>query len=315
MMNRVKVLITFVLILSVLLAWSAPAKAGMAVVPSKIEISLPPGGQQDVDIDVFSDCKNPLKVQAKSWDFARDEKGNPYPIKPEDVKTFRGCGGWLNFLNRSVTVAPNQTGTVRFTVKVPGDVRLGTYYTYVALRGVPDIAPKKGVSMPVGYTINALLLVTVGGEQTSEQNSPPILKRSASLKHFSVNTVNFHNPVPMLLEIENKGNVHLNLKGTIEIWKDKYKGEAIPVQEFTLLPESTLKIPASWEKPPLFGKFTAKFKGDVGLEKPLIAEEAFWVINQKILVGTAGTLVFLLGLAFFFRWRIKKKESMNIWHE
>ncbi len=310
MLKLVRWILAIVFTILLLLAGTF-AMAGIAVYPSRIEVSISPGESQAVELNVANTSINPLKSVVRPWDFARDEHGKAYPIGPKDVKTFRGCSRWLNFESKSTKISPGEEGTFKFTVTVPKDTQTGTHYCYVTVASTPMLSkePKRekeerGITVPMTYRISALLLVTVGGEGGKRKDSVPTLKRSASLKNFMVEPVNLTEFVPLNAEIENSGNSHLILaKGSkIEIRKGKAKEATIPVQEYTLLPEDTLVVPASWKANSSFGKYKAKFYGYVGLNKPLIAEKTFWVISWKWLTAIiSGITLLVAGLIIFFK--------------
>lgn len=294
-----------------LLLVGTSAIAGIVVYPSRIEVSISPGESQAVELNVANTSINPLKSVVRPWDFARDEHGEAHPIGPEDVKTFRGCSRWLDFESKSAKIPPGEEGTFKFTVTVPKDTQTGTHYCYVTVASTSILSKEaerekeeRGITVPMTYRISALLLVTVGGEEGKRKDSVPTLKRSASLRDFMVNPVNLTESVSLNTEIENSGNSHLILaKGSkIEIWQGKAKEATIPVQEYTLLPEDTLVVPASWKADSPFGKYKAKFYGYVGLNKPLTAEKTFWVISWKLLTAiVSGITVVVVGIIIFFK--------------
>ena len=115
--------------------------------------------------------------------------------------------------------------------------------------------------------------------------------------------------VPMNLRILNDGNVHANLAegSRIQIWKGDTLADEIMFQEYTLLPENSLAIPAVWRPDASFGRFTARFVGDIGFGEPLVAEESFWVIDWQMLVAVAAWLVALaaIGTLFFRHFKIQ----------
>ncbi|MDI6689525.1 MAG: hypothetical protein QME54_03780 [Actinomycetota bacterium] len=293
-----------ILITILLLLLASPAQGSIVLFPSRIEVFVPPGGSEIVEVNAANTGKNPLKCKINSWDFARDEKGIAHPIHPEDVKVFRGCGGWLDFHSKSMTVSPDETGTFKFTVNVPRDAEYGTHYTYVTIAGTPILPKEKGkgitIRLPMTYRIHALLLVMVS--KPGESSEVPVLKRSAKLKDLMIGYLNFSNSVPIKIKIENTGNCHLILRGIIEIWKGKYKGETIRVPEYTLLPMNTLIIPTTWRSPALFGKFRAKLIGDAGLNKPIKAEKTFWVISWELLLpALLGIALLIASFILFLR--------------
>lgn len=300
-----------ILIVLVLL-FSSRAWAGIAVYPSKVEIKTDKGKSEEIEINVVNNKNKRAYISTvKMWDFARDENGVAHPVKPEDAKTFQGCSKWIDLVGgKKKTIDPDQTGTFKFKVKVPDDAEYGTHYCYFTFSNAPVYTKeeeKQGISLPMVYRISALILVTVGGSQDSDE--PPTLKQATVIDDFEVSKLNFSDTVSMDARIRNTGNVHMNLqKGSkIEIWKGKRKTATIPVQEFTLLPKNTLVVPTTWKAGSPFGKYRAKFYGYIGLDKPLTAEGTFWVVSWKLLMTVISAIALLaIGLRLFFkRYRIQ----------
>lgn len=314
------ILLSAILGLSAVFAFAQEAGPGMGVTPSKIRLVVPLGVSVATEVNVINAAPIAMEVRLSSWDFALDEKGMPCPVDPKNIETFRrGCSDWVSFPSEAVKVGPNTTGPAELIVKPPGDAELGTYYCYVQFVGTPATSEEGTVG--IAYRLNALLLVTVVPEGTGGIEEPgnfdfssvPVLKRSAQLKSFSVKRINFTNPVSFTAKIENTGNVYLDLEGKIDLVKGKAVVESIPIKGRTLLPMCTATLNRAWEKPPLFGKFTAKFTGDAGLDKPFTSQKEFWVISQKLIFGGAGALLLFLALLviFFKKFKIQLRSRVR----
>lgn len=274
--------------------------AGMGVAPSKIQLTIDPGSQGQTELYIMNDSGNKLEVALSVWDFARDRNGRPFPVYPEEVKTFRGCGNWVTFHPKILNLNPGQTSKVQIKVEVPANADLGTYYTYVQVRGTP-LGTQDNVF--IKSQINALLLVTAGlpGDVT-------YIKRALYAPGIKVKRINYSEPVGLTPTIENKGNYHANLEGNILIRQGKKVIEKIPVKECTLLPKDTLQINKNWEDPPLLGKFTAHFIGKIqGLDKVVAAKSTFWVISGKLVTTVASALAIMLiaGLMIRRKYRLR----------
>ena len=310
-----------VIILSILLVLAAAAyavQAGQAeslvISPSKVELTVQRGVSTTFTIDVANSSEVTMAVLVNAVDFARDESGNIRLIAPEDSKTFRGCSQWVEMpFAQSTTIEPSSTVTLGFTVNVPSDASYGTHYCYIPIAAASTKPPSDAnasegevvVRSDFEYTMNALLLVQVG----APGGEVPTIKNALRVKSLGVKTVNFTADVPFKAAIYNAGNIHSSLaEGSgIQIWQGKTLKDTITLQQYTLLPENTIALPVVWHGKALFGKYKARFIGEVGLDKPLLAEKTFWVINPwfagAVIVGTL-VLIALLVL-FFSRFRLQ----------
>ena len=280
------------------------AQAGLAVFPSRVEITTLHGETKEFELSAANSCDYAVESSLKPWDFARDEQGLPQPVKPQDVKKFYGCSSWLEFDKKPIEIKPNETGTFKLKVTVPNDADYGTHYAYVTIinKPIPPKNSKNGATMPVGFRISALILVSVG--TPTNDSSIPQLKASASVRDFGINRYNFDQTINLRPRIKNSGNTHLILskKSKIEIWNGKVKEASLVVPEYSLLPENTLVIPVEWKSDALIGKYKAKFYGYVDLDEPLTAEKTFWVISWKLVAATAAGIILLaVALKMFFK--------------
>jgi hypothetical protein len=262
--------------------------AGMAVAPCKIQLVMQPGDKQETEFYILNDSRNKLRVALSTWDFARDRQGRPFPIRPEELKTFRGCGSWVAFHSRALTLDPGQTEKAQIGIEVPPNPGFGSYYTYIQVLGTP-LGVKGDVL--VKSKINALLLVTIG-----LPSDIAYLERAMQVRGLKVKPVNFSGPVSLAPIVENKGNYHLNLEGNIQIKQGKKVIKKIPVKECTLLPKDKLQINKVWEDPPPLGKFTAQFSvKSPGLDKVLTAQTNFWVVSRNFIIAVSATVALFGG--------------------
>ena len=297
---RLKVIALFAFVILGLVPLNAPALAGMAVAPCKIELAMDPGSKKEAEIYILNDSRDRMQIALSTWDFARDRQGRPFPISDEEVKTFRGCGNWVTFPSRKLTLGPGQTGKTKINIEAPAKLDLGSYYTYIQVLGTPCASEGEVL---VKSKINALLLITIG--HTSETT---LLERAVQVQGIEVSPVNFSGPVLLAPTVKNKGNYHLNLQGDIQIKQGKKVIKEIPVQECTLLPKDNLHINKIWEDPPLFGEFTAQFTGKTpGLNKVLKAKNTFWVVSKKLIAAILLAIVTLVTV-FFVRRRYRPRK-------
>jgi hypothetical protein len=294
----------------------SPAWAGVGIAPSKVELAADPGEILEFEISFLNPGNTAYGLSLGAWDFARDEQGRPYPIGPEDAQEFRGCSSWIALAEgkTSLRVPAATNHTSRFVVRVPENASEGTHYCYVEFTTSPVLGDSASesheVQTPVSYAMGALLLVTVGNGGGSDA---PVLVQDVKVADFEIDDLVMSGRVPMSIRISNEGNVHANLKegSGVVILRGDYVEAEIPLDEFTLLPGSTLAVPATWKPTSPVGLYTARFVGELGLEEPLYAEASFRVLDWRIVAGAIAVLVALTlsGVLFFRRFSIQLKQK------
>lgn len=276
------------------------AFADIGMVPSKVELFIAPGERYTAEVVVVNSGAEPVHIDVAPWDFARDGTGKAHPISTADAGTFHACGSWLEIdFGDDPILEPGENRKVAITVNAPADAGFGTYCTYVQVLGTPaEIVPG---TTPTVMQMNALLLAVVyppGGEGKALDKIDELVL-AAVLDQVDTPQAGLKRPVLVRASMTNKGNVHLNLDGYVDILAGDEVKAHLPIAEVTLLPDSTLAIERAWDDPPLFGKFTARFYGNAGLESPFVGEHTFWVISAPFVASAAAVLVLLANLGIF----------------
>jgi hypothetical protein len=145
--------------------------------------------------------------------------------------------------------------------------------------------------------IGALFFIKVAGQA----------REDGFLQDFRTKFFNETGPINYTLTFQNKGNVHLNAYGLIDIKNicGKRVGE-IKIDPFFIMPNSLRNRSIQWNKKWLFGRYTANLKLNRGY-KNIIDEKtiSFWVIPWKLIL----LIILLLYLIIrFFRWVGNKFE-------
>ncbi len=296
---RRQTLLVSIACLLFLVALPGTAYADLAVIPSKVEIFIAPGESYETSVTVLNNGDTPMQIDVASWDFARDSSGKAYAVDARDAEAFHACGAWLEIsFGENPIVQPGENRRVSIMINAPETTDYGTYCTYVQVLGTPtEVAPG---STPTVLQMNALLLAIVyppGAEgQTLDQVDE--LVREAILRELQVPPTNFGEAVPVRASIANNGNIHLNMEGYVDILKGATVIARLPIGECTLLPEDSLDVERIWTDTPAFGRFTARFWADAGLEKPFVAEREFWIISPWLIAAASGVLVIgMVGIA------------------
>lgn len=294
------------------------AHAGSVVIaPSKSQLRLESGARGAFKVDVSNTTTMAMSVAVRPWDFARDEAGNVHPIGKADASRFNGCSAWVTpSPSNPRTVSPGKTSSFDFALQVPGGLNDGTRYCYLEFRSSVASPTQTGtqgaygINAPVVYAMNALLLVQVGEPATSTVLA---YKQDVSVGSLQVKRFNLDGRVQIGAPIQNAGTIHSNLtEGSgFQVWHDGALRAKIPLQEYTLLPESTILVPAEWTTNAPVGKYKVRFVGAVGeagatrASQALLAEQTFWVVRPWVIAVAIGAASAIIILAFLFFKRFK----------
>lgn len=160
-------------ILSLILAPLASHAAVIVTGSLTHEFEVTPGGSYEGTIDVQNPGTEPqeVKVYQTDYSFSADGKvlyGDPGGLPRSNAK-------WLTVSPRQVTIPPQQTVSVRFTVQVPNDATMkGTYWSVVMVEPVAaspesgDSGPKNtgmGISQVLRYAVQIVTHVGASGSR------------------------------------------------------------------------------------------------------------------------------------------------------
>lgn len=232
--------------------------------------------------------------------------------KNEDNYTY-SLTSWISISKEAITLKPNESAALNFTINVPKDAEPGGRYAGILFGTVP---PKiEGTAIAVSNKVGSLILVRVNGDA----------KESAFIKEFSANGSFFETPpVDFIARIENTGTIHVRPKGIITI-KDTFgrKIDTLNVndKDGAVLPESIRKFDKgnsdlTWNPGGFtIGKYTATLLLNYGdPSKQLTQTVSFWVIPWKILIVVGvGALILILLLILIIKrynhWVVSKAQK------
>lgn len=142
---------------------------------------------------------------------------------------------WITIENSSGTLKPNESGEIKFTIKVPEDAPAGGQYAAIIVTSDNASSGDEGLSVQSVLEMASIIYGRVAGETT---HGGEILENK--IPSFAVTT-----PVVLEAKIRNDGNVHDYANYTITV-TDFFTGNVIlPTEENdghyseVIMPEST----------------------------------------------------------------------------
>lgn len=303
------------LVLTVLIAGalfgSAPSvmaqgSLSLSVTPTLFEMSATPGQFWQSSVRVINTNDYPLTVYLEAVNFAPQGEGGTGKFLPvfEEFTEGTTLAEWIEISTDSITIPPEQSRNVSFTVSLPEDVSPGGHFAAIMVGTKPPQDDTSTLQVKTAQVVTSLFFVRVAGD----------VVESGSIREFRVVKGFLSEPtVDFELRFENRGNVHLQPQGEITIYNmwGKERG-VIPINHQThfgnVLPESIRKFRFNWTGEWSFseiGRYSAVATLGYGEEgKQFVSSRTyFWVIPLKEVAITLGLIV---AVFLFATWVIRR---------
>lgn len=308
-----KIFLTLTFFLAVLVvcipngALIAQEKQSLSVTPPFNQLVVKPGDTFKSIIKVVNVNSFPLTVYATPVNFeTADEQGHPKFIPllndPIDKTTF---AGWLEVTREPITIAPESTVSVEYSIFVPDNAPPGGHFAAILIGTRPpvDSEQPQPATVKTSQVVSSLFLARVAGE----------VVEGGQIREFSVAKSFSSTPkAEFILRFENTGNVYVQPQGDITIYNmwGKERG-FIPVNHKTnfgnVLPKSIRKFSFAWEGTPSItdiGRYKAVATISYGIDAKQSVDRTvyFWVIPVK---ATLITLGFIVGFILFVMFAVR----------
>jgi hypothetical protein len=298
------VLLCFYTVSSAFVFAQTDAGQSLSVTPTLFNMTAVRGQAWNSGIKVINNNTFPLTIYAQVVNFAPQGESGEGKFLPvfEAVTDGATLAEWIDIKTDAVTIAPEQTESIPFTLQVPEDASPGGHFAAILI-GTKPPAQEGSLRVSTSQVVTSLFFVRLAGD----------VKEEASIREFHIVHPFVSSPkADFEVRFENKGNVHLQPQGEIVItnmW-GKERG-VIPINHQThfgnVLPESIRKFEFSWKSEPSFsdiGRYKAELTLAYGEEgrKFLTSTDYFYVFPVKAGLITLTTLVVFILLV---RWSIK----------
>ena len=277
----------------------------LSVSPTLFQMTANPSQSWESEIRVVNVNDFEITVYPQVVNFAPSGEsgtGTLIPIFTEETKGTT-LAEWVTLTQSEVVIAPGQTATIPFSVRVTADAAPGGHYAAILVGTKPPQENTAASQVQTAQFVTSLLFVRVSGD----------VVESGNIREFSTEkTINNDPDIQFNIRFENTGNVHLQPQGDITItnmWGTE-RG-VIPINYQThfgnVLPASIRKFSFSWTG--------AKSSYDIGRFKAIAtlgygedtknfstSTTYFWVIplQQILIIFTCLALMF-----WFFSFVVK----------
>lgn len=276
----------------------------LSVTPTLFEMSANPSQVWNSSVKVINNNPQTLTVYAQVVNFApQGEQGQGKFIPVFEAETNGATlAEWISISDHPVSIAPEQSATIPFTVAVPESAAPGGHFAAILIgTQPPDTAD--GYQVKTSQIVTSLFFVRIAGDVFEDG----LVREFRTAERFvDAPEAQFE------VRFENKGNVHLQPQGEIVVtnmW-GKQRG-IIPINKQThfgnVLPESIRKFEFSWKGESSLsdiGRYKAVLTLAYGNDarKFTTSSAYFYVIPIKALLIVFGTL---FGIIIFMTWAIK----------
>ena len=256
--------------------------------------TLEPSEVKEAKVNVVNQSEQSVEVKIYPVDAVTTKDGAFAPQSEDREKI--DVGAWINMPVSELSLKPNETKAVDFTIKVPENAEVGDHMGAIIVQSKEAPEAEKGTVMKVVSRVGARIYLTVPGEIIKE------------LEFKDFNWKMEEGQVVFYLTLANKGNVRIAPKGEIEIQDESGNAvDKIKITEREVFPKDTIVLPTKWEKTTV-GKFIALAAVNYGTEKNLTKKLSFEVESAQgpkkilLIIGSIiGGIIILLIIFFIIR--------------
>lgn len=261
-----------------------------------------------------------MRVKIYPVDAVVSPQGVFNPLAETDPK--KDLGAWIQMSDSELILDPQESRNVSFTLTIPKEnVPVGDHWGAVIVEKAeltptsqPGLSIKTRVGISIrnrvpGEIIQKLIISKVNWEIRNKK-----LSAKPTTGEKIKTAIGLNKEGLIILELKNEGNTHLSPKANIEI-TDIFGGH-IDTLEYASLGSSALgqtsTVPVKWEKPSLFGRFTAKINIVYGDNQTVEVKKSFWIVPWTLIFIFVILLVMCVFARLFWRlYYIKKKFKMT----
>ncbi len=210
----------------------------LGVAPPIIELSVPPGRQQVMDLRVYNQGDSRLDVRAYISAIEVGSDGAPFPLETKQGKW--SCADWITLDSRDFRLAPGDRDTVRATIRVPRGAS-GGRYAVIMFEGTPVLSAGRPWEVALGTRVGTIVMETI----------PRSLVRRGEIEAIEVFRPEGDSMI-FAVSFRNTGNVHLKARGSVVIQNvDGRIVDRVPldVGTGTVLPDGLREFKGTWANP------------------------------------------------------------------
>lgn len=273
-------------------------QGGLQISPTKFVWTLDEGETKTgrVVVKNYSDQEQWVTLEVEDF-YVQDDGKTPQIYTPDDDHELKALDviSWIT-PPESFLIPAGGAKAVEFTVRVPDGQPTNGYYGTLLFRTGGGNEEEEGAKIGLSYRIGALLIMAIQGDE-------PMNVQGEILDFYPEKNIFFESPASLYTKVNNTGNIHFPLFGSISIERFGKKFHEIELDPRLIYPQKAVDLREivefdTWD----FGKFDAHIAahsedGSVQMEDAT----SFWVIPWKGLVIVCSGFVGFIILAGLFK--------------
>jgi len=230
----------FVTLITTIIAVHAYAQVGFTISPPKYEFIINPEESKTFSVNVqnVTDSVLHIKIYVNDWNLGNENEILYFPSNT----LINSCSEWIYINPQEFNINPQTTEDVRLTINAPKEV-YGDYWSMLFFESTPFNISGNQMLMLAGR-VGCTIYSSIAG--TTVKNGD-LVGLDFEKKDYRMNAT-----------FENTGNVHLRVKGFMQIFKDDKMVYEKKIEEKLSLPESKTNIYFPVETNLLKGEYTVK---------------------------------------------------------
>lgn len=279
---------------------------GVAISPAIIEKNIAPGEKYESSVTVT----NPESAEKTFFLSVKDiedidESGQPKFSDPKAERTELDASSWFILGKTMLSVPPDSSASVSFTVSVPKNATPGWHAAALFVTSIPPETDEGNASF-VGYEVGSLVNLRISGD----------VKDEIKIREFTTDSFIYFSPkIKFISRLEGVGNTLVRPKGIMNI-KDMWGGEIATLElnkgGAAVLPGKIRNLEAEWAGTEyFFGKYqaVASFVYESGGSNRTISTYTnFYIVPFKMTVYTVLAVLFLVFIiSALIKHQVKKK--------
>lgn len=282
-----------------------PAVGDFTVGPARVVLSLDPGEEYDVELQLTNREGRLAAFDLTTEDFASDPEHDGSPMfYSDDLEGPYPAREWITPEIDRIELRHAERAFIHVKIKVPKDAEPGDHQA--ALIVTRDVESQPIGGFAIVSRVAALFIISVNGDVIKDGNVDSIESRR---------TINWFFPAFLRLSTHNNGTIHMMPEGTIDIRNIfGITVDQIPVKNWIILRESARSRDFEWHPRFALGYYKAvtNLTGFDG--QPLqVVSTSFWMIPLLLVLIILFVIFFISFVVqyFFSRFEITRKGDQD----
>ena len=237
------------------LALCLPAQVGLGLAPMRLEMRLAPGQQRSGALTLTNESYGKSRIRTELLGFFIDSSGTPQFGRSLVEAAEYSCEQWLAVNPMEIELAPNETTTVRYTIRVPQEVSNRGFHCAAGFSTLPTAGQIAQTGIKTAVRIVAAFYVIVGNPQIEAGFKEITIEQTPEAGH----------PWRAVVVMQNYSQVHFRPAGNLVVLNAEDKVvETASFLPLPVLPKQEQRFFIPLKVPLAPGNYTLRARVDIG---------------------------------------------------